>query len=115
MFRSYTPTLCISLEFTSEPEALPQRPDRQTSDGEAEVGNGVQGLPGVGGWLHEHAGEKDRKRLRFFHLGLCSLKNVWAVMRKIVFFCEATKMCLGLAELGNKILCVFTLYMSNYK
>lgn len=91
MFPSHTPALCISLEFTSEPKALPQWPDRQTRDGEAEVGNGVQGLPGVGGWLHEHAGEKDGKRLCFGHLVLCSLKNVWASMRKIVFFSEATK------------------------
>lgn len=60
--------LCIFLEFTSEPEAFPQRPDRQARDGEAEVGNGVQGLPGVSGWLHEHAGEEENKRLCFVHL-----------------------------------------------
>lgn len=30
-----------SPEFTSEPEALPERPDRKTSDGEAEVGHGI--------------------------------------------------------------------------
>lgn len=47
----------VSPEFTSEPEALPQRPDRQACDGEAEVGHGVQGLPGVCGRIHEHAGE----------------------------------------------------------
>ena len=44
-------------EFTSQPQALPQRADRQTRDGEAEVGDGVQRVPGVGGRLHEHAGE----------------------------------------------------------
>lgn len=49
----------FSTEFTSEPEALPERPDRKTSDGEAEVGYGVQGLPGVCGWVHEYAGEND--------------------------------------------------------
>lgn len=47
----------FSTEFTSEPEAIPERPDRKTSDGEAEVGYGVQGLPGVCGWVHEYAGE----------------------------------------------------------
>lgn len=48
---------CVCLEFTSEPETLPERPDRQAGDGEAEVGDGVQGLPSVCGQLHEHAGE----------------------------------------------------------
>lgn len=93
MFSSYTCALCISLEFTSEPEALPQRPDRQTSNGEAEVGNGIQGLLGVGGWLHEHAGEKDSKSLYYGSscslfseecLGLCAFS-------KIFFFCKNTK------------------------
>lgn len=46
----------LSLEFTSEPKAVPERPDREARDGEAEVGNGVQGLPGVRRRLHEHAG-----------------------------------------------------------
>lgn len=59
----YLLNFCLSAEFTSEPEALPERPDGQTSDGEAEVGNGVQGLPGVSRWLHEHAGEEKRHGL----------------------------------------------------
>lgn len=46
-----------SVEFTVEPEAIPERPHRQTGDGEAEVGDGVQGLPGVRGRVHEYAGE----------------------------------------------------------
>ena len=46
----------FSAEFTSEPEAIPERPHRQTSDGETEVGNGVQRLPGVCRWVHEYAG-----------------------------------------------------------
>lgn len=81
MFPIHTPSLCVFLEFTSEPQALPQWPDRETRNGEAEVGNGVQGLPGVSGWLHEHAGEKDSKRLYFVCLVLCSLMNVWTVER----------------------------------
>lgn len=44
-------------EFTVEPQTIPEWPDRQTSDGETKVGNGVQGLPGVCGRLHEHAGK----------------------------------------------------------
>lgn len=47
----------LSPEFTPEPEAFPERPDGQAGDGEAEVGHGVQGLPGVCGRVHEHAGE----------------------------------------------------------
>lgn len=92
MFSSYTLALCISLEFTSEPEALPQRPDRQTSDGEAEVGNGVQGLLGVGGWLHEHAGEKDTKWLvvLWFILFFVLWKKCFRdVVRSIKYFSSA--------------------------
>lgn len=48
----------FSVEFTSEPKAIPEWPDRQASNGETEVGYGVQGLPGVCRWLHEYAGEK---------------------------------------------------------
>lgn len=43
-------------EFTSEPKTIPEWPDRQTSDGEAKVGYGVQGLPGLCRRVHEHAG-----------------------------------------------------------
>lgn len=43
-------------EFTTESQTVPERPDWKTRDGEAEVGDGVQGLPGVSGRLHEHAG-----------------------------------------------------------
>lgn len=81
------------LEFTSEPEALPQRPDRQTSNGEAEVGNGIQGLLGVGGWLHEHAGEKDSQSL--YCGSSCSLFSEECLGRcafiKIFFLCKNTK------------------------
>lgn len=82
-----TPPLCISLEFTSEPEALPQRPDRQASNGEAEVGNGIQGLFGVGGWLHEHAGEKDSQSL--YYGSSCSLFSEECL--GLFFFCKNTK------------------------
>lgn len=75
MFSSHTLALCFSLEFTSEPKALPQRPDRQTRDGEAEVGNGVQGLPGVSGWLHEHAGE-ERSKSHVLFIAFCSVETI---------------------------------------
>lgn len=97
MFSSYTFALCISLEFTSEPEALPQRPDRQTSNGEAEVGNGIQGLLGVGGRLHEHAGEKDSKSLHYGSscslfseecLGRCAFsKNIFLLQKYKMYSC----------------------------
>merc|ERR1712198_21045 len=38
-----------------QPQTLPQRLCRQTSDRQAEVGHGVQGCPGGSGQLHEHA------------------------------------------------------------
>ena len=46
-------------EFTAEPKAFPERPDRKAGDGKTEVGYGVQGLPGICGWIHEHAGESN--------------------------------------------------------
>ena len=39
----------------SEPKAVPERANGKSRDGQAEVGNGVQGLPGIGRQLHEHA------------------------------------------------------------
>lgn len=62
---------CMSTEFTAEPKAVPERPHRQTSDGETEVGNGVQGLPGVCGRLHEHAGKFET--LWMFQFNMCCL------------------------------------------
>lgn len=43
-------------EFATESEAFPERSDGETGDGEAEMGDGVQGLPGICGRIHEHAG-----------------------------------------------------------
>lgn len=43
-------------EFTTESEAFPERSDGEAGDGEAEMGDGVQGLPGICGRIHEHAG-----------------------------------------------------------
>lgn len=48
----------LCAEFASEPQTIPQWPDRQTSDGETKVGDGVQRLPGVCGRVYEHAGEQ---------------------------------------------------------
>lgn len=45
------------VEFTSEPKTISERPDWKASDGEAEVGYGVQRLPGVCRRVHEHAGK----------------------------------------------------------
>jgi hypothetical protein len=39
-----------------EPQAVPERIDRKTSDGEAQMGYGIQGLLGVSGWVHEPSG-----------------------------------------------------------
>lgn len=50
-------------EFAVEPQALSERSHRKACDGEAEVGDGVQGVPGVGGRLHEHAGKSQYNRL----------------------------------------------------
>lgn len=49
----------FSAEFAAEPQALSERSHGKACDGEAEVGHGVQGLPGVRGRLHEHAGVSD--------------------------------------------------------
>lgn len=43
-------------EFATESEAFPEWSDRETGDGEAEMGDGVQGLLGICGRIHEHAG-----------------------------------------------------------
>ena len=63
-------------EFTSQPQALPQRADRQTRVGEAEVGDGVQRVPGVGGRLHEHAGEGIKQNTSWTSVGQSVRKNV---------------------------------------
>lgn len=39
-----------------EPEAISEWSDGQAGDRQAEVGHGLQGLPGVGGCLHESSG-----------------------------------------------------------
>ncbi len=52
-------TELFSAEFAAEPQALSERSHRKACDGEAEVGYGVQGLSGVCGRLHEHAGMPD--------------------------------------------------------
>lgn len=54
--------MAFSAEFAVEPQALSERSHRKACDGEAEVGDGVQGLPGVGGRLHEHAGKSQYNR-----------------------------------------------------
>merc|ERR1712168_1062156 len=43
-----------------EPETVSERAHRQTRDGQAQVGHGVQGLSGVGGRLHEPAARQHR-------------------------------------------------------
>lgn len=57
--KSICNTQLFSAEFATEPKALSERSNGKACDGEAEVGYGVQRLPGVGGRLHEHAGMSD--------------------------------------------------------
>lgn len=52
----------LPAEPAPQPKALPQRADGETGDGEAEVGDGVQGLPRLRRRLHEYAGEGRRGR-----------------------------------------------------
>lgn len=54
----------LPAEPAPQPKALPQRADGETGDGEAEVGDGVQGLPRLRRRLHEYAGEGRRGRGR---------------------------------------------------
>jgi len=54
--------LAFSAEFAVKPQALSERSHRKACDGEAEVGDGVQGVSGVGGRLHEHAGKSQYNR-----------------------------------------------------
>ena len=48
--------ICVFVDAAYEPEAVPKWTDRETCDGEVKVGDGIQGLPGLGRWLHEYAG-----------------------------------------------------------
>lgn len=52
-------------EPAPQPKALPQRADGETGDGEAEVGDGVQGLPRLRRRLHEYAACEHRRVYRW--------------------------------------------------
>eukprot|EP00964_Phaeocystis_antarctica_P070939 scaffold43217_cov44-Phaeocystis_antarctica.AAC.1 len=43
-----------------QPQALPERPDRQAGDCQAQVGHGVQGVLGLGRRVHEPAAGEHR-------------------------------------------------------
>ena len=45
-------------DYATEPQAISKWLDGKASDGETQMGHGIQRLPGVRRWLHEHAGEQ---------------------------------------------------------
>ena len=53
---NFSPSLLSCDVRASEPKALLERAHREAGDGQAQMGTGVQRIPGVHGRIHEFAG-----------------------------------------------------------
>ena len=56
--KAFIHSLLSLSDYATEPQAISKWLDGKASDGETQMGHGIQRLPGVRRWLHEHAGEQ---------------------------------------------------------
>ena len=68
-------------DIAYEPQAIPEWTDWQTCHGQTEVGNGIQGLFSISGWLHEFASKYSMTVQSnspvFSHYNLYSISLFW--------------------------------------